>query len=95
METQTNNDININIYDLQFTLKCIKVDKWRYGLNYEYEVLFNNKVKTRVLIPKECLCYEDIIINKLKEDRIIKGLITRELNKRIKARREKLKEATQ
>lgn len=82
----TNKDININIYDLPFTLKCIKDYKWKYGLNYEYEVLFNNKVKTKVLIPKECLVYEDLIISKLKDNRIIKGLITRELNKRYKTK---------
>jgi hypothetical protein len=87
----------INIQGLQFDYKLIDEKKTPYGFSYlKYEIYFNDKLKCVVVITTPDIranqTTEGLLINKMKENRIIKGMITHKIHKDFLERKNNLKE---
>jgi hypothetical protein len=77
------------VYNIPFKVEFVKIENWKYGQNAYFNVSFKNVVYS-IKIPYDIRYnISEMIISKIKENRILKGLITKEINKRYKL---KLKE---
>lgn len=81
------NTINIKIDNTIFICKLIEIKKF-YGDYGRFEVYYKDKLKTYVNVYLDNrFNINDSLIYKLKEDRIIKGILTRNFNKESQLRR--------
>lgn len=88
---EENYNISIEVlkgYSISFECRLNRVDVWKFGKYGYFNVFFKNKNRALIRIPLEIrFNCEELLLNKIKENRTLKGILTREFNKAIALKR--------